>query len=170
MLDDIVKTSIEIDADPATIYSILTDLSRYHEWNPQMFEARGDPVVGQKIWFRVKISSFQPTIIVADKDKQLTWRNILLGVPGLTNCDHSFIITPLVYEGDQQNGDVGQDDIQAHPGRVLRSRLDNEETFWGITVPALRLFGFLDEVKADFQKVNEALKKRAEEFAAANKK
>ncbi|KAI8345048.1 hypothetical protein B0O80DRAFT_504702 [Mortierella sp. GBAus27b] len=89
MLDDFITTSIDINADPATIYSILTDLSRYHEWNPHMFEARGDIAVGQTILVRVKAMDVHPTVIVADKDKQLTWSNVLFGVPGLSNCNQS---------------------------------------------------------------------------------
>ncbi|KAF9962091.1 hypothetical protein BGZ72_010697 [Mortierella alpina] len=165
MLDDNIKTSIEINADPATIYSILTDLSRYHEWNPHMFEARGDVVVGQKIWIRVKTMDVEPTVIVADKDSQLTWSNILFGVPGLANGDHSFVITPLEYEGDDQASQESrgkEGGTEARPRRVLRSRLDNYETFWGVAVPALRLFGALDGFIADFERVNQALKKRAE--------
>ncbi|KAF9918858.1 hypothetical protein BGZ65_012370, partial [Modicella reniformis] len=170
MLDDIIRTSIEINADPATIYSILADLSRYHEWNPHMFEARGDIVVGQKIWIRVKAMDVQPTVIVADKDKQLTWSNILFGVPGLANGDHSFVITPLEYDdGDDDDSQEERDQEggkETRTRRVLNSRLDNYETFWGMAVPALRLFGALDGFIADFERVNEALKKRAEEFVA----
>ncbi|KAF9937174.1 hypothetical protein BGZ67_001569 [Mortierella alpina] len=165
MLDDIIRTSIEINADPATIYSILTDLSRYHEWNPHMFEARGDAVVGQKIWIRVKAMDVQPTVIVADKDKQLTWSNVLFSVPGLANGDHSFVITPLEYEGDDQASQEESSQEggrETRPRKVLRSRLDNFETFWGVAVPALRLFGSLDGFIADFERVNEALKRRAE--------
>ncbi|KAG9323803.1 hypothetical protein KVV02_002249 [Mortierella alpina] len=163
MLDDIIRTSIEINADPATIYSILTDLSRYHEWNPHMFEARGDAVVGQKIWIRVKAMDVQPTVIVADKDKQLTWSNVLFGVPGLANGDHSFVITPLEYDdqaSQEESSQEGGKEIRLR--KVLRSRLDNFETFWGVAVPALRLFGSLDGFIADFERVNEALKRRAE--------
>ncbi|KAF9435930.1 hypothetical protein BGZ76_005200 [Entomortierella beljakovae] len=169
MLDDIIRTSIEINADPATIYSILTDLSRYHEWNPHMFEARGDIVVGQKIWIRVKTMDVQPTVIVADKDKQLTWGNILFGVPGLANGDHSFVITPLEYDGSEGSQDKRDQEggMEAQTRRVLKSRLDNYETFWGVAVPGLRLFGALDGFIADFERVNEALKKRAEEFVAS---
>lgn len=165
MLDDIIRTSIEINADPATVYSILTDLTRYHEWNPHMFEARGDVVVGQKVWIRVKAMDVQPTIIVADKDQQLTWSNVLFGVPGLTNSEHSFVITPLEYEDDEQASQEESSQEGGKQGRtrkVLKSRLDNFETFWGVAVPALRLFGALDGFIADFEKVNEALKKRAE--------
>ncbi|KAG0199835.1 hypothetical protein BGX28_006978 [Mortierella sp. GBA30] len=168
MLDDIIRTSIEISADPTTIYSILADLSLYHEWNPHMFEARGEIVVGQKIWIRVKAMDVQPTVIVAEKDKQLTWSNILFGVPGLANGDHSFVITPLEYDGSDDDSQEERDHKggNARTKRVLKSRLDNYETFWGVAVPALRLFGALDGFIADFERVNKSLKKRAEEFVA----
>ncbi|KAI8346149.1 hypothetical protein B0O80DRAFT_469905 [Mortierella sp. GBAus27b] len=175
MLDDFITTSIDINADPATIYSILTDLSRYHEWNPHMFEARGDIAVGQTILVRVKAMDVHPTVIVADKDKQLTWSNVLFGVPGLANGDHTFVITPLEYEGDanatHDSDAQGQTDQPSDGGnkdmrRVTKSRLDNYETFWGVAVPGLRLFGLLNGFITDFERVNEALKKRAEEFVA----
>ncbi|KAF9971345.1 hypothetical protein BGZ73_005733 [Actinomortierella ambigua] len=175
MLNALITTSIEINADPATIYTILTDLSRYHEWNPHMFEARGEVAVGQKVWLRVKAMDVQPTISAADKDKKLAWRNVLFELPGLVNAEHSFTLTPLVYDDNH-----GQDDTQtqgddqerggqeeARPRKVLKTRLDNNETFWGFAVPILQLFGYLDEFKADFQRVNEALKIRAEEFASS---
>ncbi|KAI8345243.1 hypothetical protein B0O80DRAFT_474779 [Mortierella sp. GBAus27b] len=167
MLDDFITTSIDINADPATIYSILTDLSRYHEWNPHMFEARGDIAVGQTILVRVKAMDVHPTVIVADKDKQLTWSNVLFGVPGLANGDHTFE-TPMPHHDSDAQGQTDQpsDGGNKDMRRVTKSRLDNYETFWGVAVPGLRLFGLLNGFITDFERVNEALKKRAEEFVA----
>ena len=38
--------STTINADPQTVYNILTDLPSYADWNPWNFAARGEAVVG----------------------------------------------------------------------------------------------------------------------------
>jgi hypothetical protein len=90
MLDNTFAISIDTNTDPT--FSILTDLSRYHEWNPQV-SARRDIVVSQAIFVRVKTRDVHPTVVVTHKDKQRTWRNVLFGHL-FARCDHSFVMAP----------------------------------------------------------------------------
>ena len=38
--------TITIDAPPATVFEVITDLDRYAQWNPWIVDARGDAVEG----------------------------------------------------------------------------------------------------------------------------
>jgi uncharacterized protein YndB with AHSA1/START domain len=41
-----MSATIDIDAPPAEVWAILTDLGRYREWNPLFVEASGNVAVG----------------------------------------------------------------------------------------------------------------------------
>ena len=44
-----VTATIEIDATPAEVWAVLTDLASYPQWNPLFPEASGDLVAGKRI-------------------------------------------------------------------------------------------------------------------------
>lgn len=48
-----IERSIQIDATPATVWSILTDTNAYPSWNPFMTELAGDLTVGAKLEVRI---------------------------------------------------------------------------------------------------------------------
>ena len=44
-----LRTEIEIQASPEKVWAILTDLSKYPEWNPFIHKAIGQAKVGEKV-------------------------------------------------------------------------------------------------------------------------
>ena len=48
-----MSAAIDIDATPAEVWAVLTDLSSYHEWNPLFVEADGTVAEGKRPLSRV---------------------------------------------------------------------------------------------------------------------
>ena len=51
----VIEHVLEIDALPAVVWEVLTDLPRYAEWNPFVIECRSTLVPGEPIDLRVKL-------------------------------------------------------------------------------------------------------------------
>lgn len=140
-----VSAAIDIDAPPARVWAILTDLSSYHEWNPLFVEADGDVAVGQRITLRSRrpatdrLTTVRPTITTADPDRALRW---VASIPAIITGEHTFTLSP-----------AGQG-----------TRLVQEETFRGLLAwlpnPAF------DNAETSFRALNEAIRVRAEGRAA----
>ena len=136
-----VSAATWIDAPPATVWSVLTDLARYPEWNPLFPHADGDLATGQRITLRRAPGggfpgTIRPRVTALSPDTELQWESRL---PGLITGQHRFTLKP---------GNGGT--------LVLQS-----ETFSGFLV---RFSGrALDRAEAEFQALNAALKARVEE-------
>ena len=48
-----LRTEMEIDASADAIWAVLTDPSRYAEWNPLVVEAAGEVREGEKLEVRL---------------------------------------------------------------------------------------------------------------------
>ncbi|HBW18420.1 MAG TPA: SRPBCC domain-containing protein [Actinobacteria bacterium] len=136
-----VSATIYIDASPMAVWAILTDLSRYREWNPLFREASGDVIAGKRIRLRSahpasgRMMTIKPRIVAAEPGAELRWSSSL---PGIMTGEHSFTLSP-----------VG-----------TGTRLVQSESFSGAMVAfSGRAFA---STEASFQGVNEALKERAE--------
>jgi hypothetical protein len=136
-----MSATIQIDAPPETVWTVLTDLGRYPEWNPLFREASGEVAVGNRITLRSvhpangRLMTVRPKITVADPGAELRWVSSL---PGIISGEHRFTLAP------------------AGGG----TRLEQAETFRGLLATfSLKTFTRAD---ASFQGLNEALKKRAE--------
>lgn len=136
-----MSATIEIAAPPMAVWTILTDLSRYHEWNPLFVEATGDIAVGKRVTLRSKhpangrLMTVKPKIVTAEPGTELRWTSSL---PGIISGEHSFTLTGV-------NG--GTRVVQSETFRGLLARF-NGKTF--------------TNAPASFQALNESLKKRAE--------
>lgn len=136
-------TEIEIDAPPARVWGILTDLAGYSEWNPFITSATGTVATGERLVNRLEppggtAMTFRPTITEVDEGRAFEWLG-RLGLPGLFDGRHRFVLVP---DGDG-------------------TRLIQSESFTGILVPLLRKS--LDAgTRAGFHEMNAALKARAE--------
>ena len=136
-----VSATTQIDAPPLAVWAVLTDLSRYPEWNPLFREASGQVAVGNRITLRSvhpangRLMTVKPTITVADPGVELRWVSSL---PGIISGEHRFTLTPA---------DGG-------------TRLEQSETFRGL------LAAFpgktFTRAEASFQGLNEALRTRTE--------
>ncbi len=138
-----LRTEIEIDAPPATVWAILSDLAAYPDWNPFITSSEGTLAVGEQLVNRLeppggKPLTFKPTVTEVRPGLSLEWLGRLV-LPGVFDGRHRF---EVVAEGD-------------------RTRLLHSERFTGMLVPLLRKS--LDtRTLAGFEAMNTALKSRAE--------
>src|SRR5262249_1173480 len=51
------ESTCTINASPAAVWTILTDASRYDEWNPEMLAIDGRFALGERITAQVRIGS-----------------------------------------------------------------------------------------------------------------
>jgi hypothetical protein len=142
-----VETSVDIDAPADVVWSVLTDFAAYPSWNPFLLEVSGR--LRKRARLDVRISQpgappvrVQPRILRVAPQEELRWRGKVL-VQGILDGEHWFRLEPL---GDG------------------RTRLHHGETFDGVLVP---MFGtpFLSATRKGFERMNAALKARAEDMA-----
>ena len=140
-------TEIEIAASPEKVWRILTDFARYPNWNPFIRKIEGKPSVGEKLEVfiqptRAKGLSFKPTILAAEKEKELRWLGRFL-ISGLFDGEHFFKIERL----DE-----------------TKVKFIHGENFKGLLVGFLAKSLDTDTLRG-FREMNETLKKRAERDA-----
>ena len=133
----------DIDATPEQVWDVLTDLAAYPAWNPFIVRAEGVVDPGRRLALRMqpvggRAMTLRPRLVEVDAPRKLRWRG-QLGLPGLMDADHTFILQP------QGSG----------------ARLIQQETFRGILVPLVAASLERSTLPA-FVAMNEALKKRAE--------
>ena len=133
-----VRTEHVIDAPPADVWSVLTDLPRYREWNPLVTDATGDLREGGKLRIRVRPrgqgSRRMPMKVrVTDlvPNRRLEWVG-KLPLPGLFRGEHVVELEPL------------------SGGRTL---VHNDEDLSGLLVPLV----VPDDVEAGYEAMNRAL-------------
>ena len=138
-----IFTTIDIEASPETVWSVLTDFAAYDAWNP-LSRISGTAEAGERLVVASapgagRMPTFRPRVLRADPPAELRWLGHLY-VRGLFDGEHAFTIEDL---GDG------------------RSRLVQSETFGGLLArPLLRLVG--ERTEAGFEAANAALKSRAE--------
>jgi hypothetical protein len=138
-----IERSIEIDASPAKVWSILIDTDAYPAWNPFMTKLAGELTVGARLEVRIeppeaRPMTFKPTVLAAQPERELRWLGRFI-LPGLVDGEHSLRLEPL--------GDSG-------------SRFTQSERFSGILVRPLK--SMLAKTELGFDQMNAALKSRAE--------
>lgn len=138
-----LHTEIEIDAAPVTVWTILTDIAAYPDWNPFITSSVGTVAAGERLVIRLQPPggrplTFKPTVTEVDHGRALEWLG-RLGIAGVFDGRHRFELVP--------NGGG--------------TRLIQSEYFTGMLVPILRRS--LDTgTLAGFRAMNVALKTRAE--------
>jgi hypothetical protein len=138
-----IERSIEIDASPAAVWSILTDTGAYPDWNPFITKLAGELTVGSTLEARIappdgKPMTFKPTVLAARPEHELRWLGRFI-LPGLVDGEHTFRIEPLA-EG--------------------RTRFTQSERFSGLLVRPLK--SMLGRTERGFEQMNAALKAKAE--------
>jgi hypothetical protein len=142
-----LATKIDIEASPETVWAVLSDLSSYPSWNPFIREASGTLAVGERLEVelqpaRGRSMRFRPTVMAAEANREFRWLGRVL-VRGVFDGEHRFTIEPT---------DGG-------------SRLVQEERFTGLLVPFLAR-SLRRGTLPGFERMNEALKERAEAKSA----
>lgn len=138
-----LRTEIEIDAPPFAVWAVLTDFSRFRDWNPFIPSISGEARVGARL--EVVISppegremKFRPTVLVADPEKELRWIGHLF-FRGLFDGEHFFRL------------------VEVGGGRT---RFVQGENFSGILVKPMA--GLLTNTARGFVYMNQAIKRRVE--------
>lgn len=142
-----LHTEIEIDAPAETVWSVLTDLDNYANWNPFVTEASGDIAVGSKLVNRIappggRAMTFKPVVTVVESARVFEWLG-RLGLPGIFDGRHRFELTPISSGGTRL---VHSEEFQGFLVRPMRKSLDTQ-------------------TRAGFEAMNVALKARAEAIA-----
>jgi hypothetical protein len=134
-----VSATTQIDAPPMAVWAVLTELSRYPEWNPLFREASGEIAVGSRITLRAvqpangRLMTVKAKIVAADPGAELRWASAL---PAIMSGEHSFVLTPL-------NGGT---------------RLAQTEIYGGLLAATVSI----PRTETIFQAMNDALKQRVE--------
>ena len=145
-----IHTEIAIHAPAKIVWSLLTDLSGYGEWNPFILEASGRPGPGARLTCRPRmpgtgrILTFHPKVTRFDPLKEFAWKGGVL-FPGLADGEHIFEMHPL------------------SSGGVLH--VHNQE-FTGLLAPFIPK-AVMKRTRQGFEMMNQALKARAENAAAS---
>lgn len=142
------SNTVEIDAAPETVWKVLTDFPAYAEWNPFMSRVDGTAKVGTKLTVRLTPNgrrgmTFKPTVLAAVPGSELRWLGSL-GVKGIFDGEHSFVLTPTGQGG---------------------TRLVQSEVFSGVLVRPMK--ASLSDTDSDFAAFNEALKQRVQTMRLA---
>ena len=89
-----ILTTIEIDAPPRAVWSVLADPNDYPAWNPMIAGLKGPLEKGAVIenieGYGEDRTIIRARILVADKDQELRWRGHLWGLPGVLVGEHYF--------------------------------------------------------------------------------
>lgn len=139
-----ITASCDIDAPAEAVWSVLTDLEQFQDWNPFIRSASGSSEVGGTVRVRVRSSlgvplGFRARVYDREDNRALRWRGHV-GAPWLACGDHTFTIEPL---GDG------------------RARLIQRESFTGL-VPWLARRLLARETQRGFDAMNRALAVRAQ--------
>jgi hypothetical protein len=139
-----VRSEIEINSYPESVWRILIDFAAYDQWNPFINKIIGPPTEGSKIDIHIETPSgknrkYSPRVTKVEEGRELRWFG-KSSLPGFLNAEHIFTIEEL------------------QPERV---RFIQRELFDGLLT---RVFGkgVDTDIRQGFQDMNDALKKRAE--------
>ena len=142
-----LHTEIDIDATPAEVWQVLTDLEGWADWNPFITSSIGTPAVGETLVNRMeppggKAITFKPKVTVVEDTKTFEWLG-KLGFSGVFDGRHRFEIET----SPTGTRFVQSETLDGMLVRVMRKSLDTKTT-------------------SGFEAMNVALKARAEAVAA----
>jgi hypothetical protein len=115
-----IRTTIDLDVPPDLAWQVLTDFDAHADWNPFMTSITGTDTLGTRLTVALappggRRMTFRPRVTAAEPGRLLEWLGTL-GVPGLLDGRHRFLLEPLT------GG---------------RTRLVHSETFRGLLVRPL---------------------------------
>ena len=138
-----LHSDIEIEAPPAVVWSALTDLDSYADWNPFVVSSQGSVAVGEKLTNRMqqpgsKAITIRPKVTEVETERVFEWLGHI-GFPGVFDARHRFEIEPT----------------------STGSHFTQTEAFNGVLVRFMKKSLDTKTVQA-FEAMNSALKTRAE--------
>jgi hypothetical protein len=140
-----LHAEIAIEATADRVWEILTDFAAYPAWNAFIPCISGPGTVGSRLDLQMRPPGgrgmqLRPTVLAAAPSQELRWLG-QLGVPGLFDGEHRFLIEPL---------------------GTNRVRFVQEERFTGLLAPLVLRF-IERATRRGFEAMNHALKTRAEQ-------
>jgi hypothetical protein len=131
------------------VWRVLTDFDAYADWNPHIRRVLGRPEVGGRITIHTQPPGgrtvvMRPVIATWSPPNEMRWRATFLS-RRLFRGEHGFRLDPTPAGG---------------------VRFSQEETFSGILVPLYARLR-LNATRRGFERMNEALRERAEAEAGA---
>lgn len=141
-----LRRVIDVNTSSVTVWRVLVDFDSYPEWNPLLRRVRGDLREGTRLRVRARLPggwrlAFRPTVLAVEPGRELRWVG-RLPVPWLFEGVHRFTIQEL------GNG---------------RCRFSQAEQFSGLLARASS--GLLEQIALGSERMNDALKLRAERSA-----
>jgi hypothetical protein len=138
-----IRTSVDIDATPEAVWSVLADFSAYPEWNPFIRSISGTLAKGEQLDVSIGASgkkpmSFTPVVTAVIPGEEFAWLGHL-GMKGIFDGHHHF---QLSVSG-------------------TGTRLDHFEEFSGVLSPVV-LASIGRTTTRGFEEMNQALKDRTE--------
>jgi hypothetical protein len=146
-----LRAEIEIDADPETVWGVLTDFEAYPGWNPFIKPIEGEQMIGSRLLVRLQPPegrgiTMKPIVTVNEPGRAFGWLGRLGGVPHLFDGAHRFELESI---------DGGR-----------RTRFVQSERFQGVLLPLVRR-SILPATLRGFEAMNRALADRAADMKAA---
>ncbi len=141
-----VSTEIDIQASPEKVWSILTDIDKWHKWSPTINASSGDAAVGSTVTITMMSKEagkdgpkYNPTFLRLDEPNTFHWRAHMMA---------GFIFT--------------NDKIIELEKTDTGTKLTHKETFKGLMAAMMK--GQMDKgVPPMLNMMNEALKELAEQ-------
>ena len=141
-----IRNEIEIEASAHRVWAQFTDFQNYPDWNPFIVRAMGQTRMGTELNIVIvtplgRELRFSPRVVRLTQNSHLTWTSGMF-IPGLFDREISFDVEPLG-EG--------------------RCRFVHTGRFRGILAPFRSKV--ISDLERGYQRMNEALKARAESGA-----
>ena len=93
-----LRHEIEIQASAEAVWQVLTDLEKYGDWNPLLYQAVGKAEVGEPVEVKFRTASKGMTlhcrVVKAEPPRELCWTYHVI-LPALFRGEHRFTIEPI---------------------------------------------------------------------------
>lgn len=144
-----IKTQIQINASPESVWQVLTDFENHSKWNPFVRSISGEVKKGNKIKVVLgpqgsKPMTFKPTVLAFEPNREFRWLGHL-GFPGIFDGEHSF---ELLENVDGTTTFIHGERFKGILVGMMAKKLDTE-------------------IKEGFEDMNRALKEKAEALVGA---
>jgi hypothetical protein len=151
-----ITTNIAIAASPSIVRKVILDFPSYPAWNPFITSAQvSDPAAAPGTPIKLVIWKFitQKSTIVQNNGSEFSWVGIIFG-KWFFQADHRLEFASL-------------GDALAENGETLNCKVVQSERLSGVLAILSFIYGPL--MKKGFEKMNEALKVKAEASASASR-
>ena len=141
-----IETQIIVNSTPEKIWNILINFENYEIWNPFMIKVTGEAKLGSKIMVKIqtvrgKQRTYHPIITKLEINKELRWKGKSI-LPGIFDGERIFIIEK---SADNRVSFLHKEIFTGLGAKLAGDKLDQD-------------------LRESFDKMNIALKARAENF------